>query len=162
MNSFQAPFLAKRIETTLSASASPLLLDFQWILGSARIGDYLGAFLVPSAARLCPAVALLRSSVAPEGGPASPASASPACFPALFVLPRLANFAYFERRRLSWGFLSLNAIAVSLWTVGVFASLYAGALVPELGDVAQPFRYDQWGRDDHHVSAARSPAFIAN
>src|SRR3954447_11956363 len=46
-NSWQAPLLAKRIETTLSATASPLLSDFQWILGSAALATALGALFVP-------------------------------------------------------------------------------------------------------------------
>ena len=50
-NSFQAPFLAKRIETANSTSALPLLSDFHWILGSAALATALGACFVPSAQR---------------------------------------------------------------------------------------------------------------
>ena len=134
-NSFQAPFLAKRIETTLSADSSPLLSDFQWILGSAALATALGALLVPSAQRaFARAVALLQTHrslfrVVLHGLHPRRLIISRR----YFVLPSFANFSCFRSRGgLSWGFLSLNAAAVALWTVGVFASLYAGALEPTL------------------------------
>jgi Alternate to MurJ len=134
-NSFQAPFLAKRIETTLSASASTLLSDFQWILGSAALATALGAFLVPSAQRaFARAVGLLqvqRSLLRVVLHAMHPRRLL--ISRRYFVLPKLANLSCLRSRGgLSWGFLSLNAAAVSLWTVGVFASLYAGALEPGL------------------------------
>lgn len=134
-NSFQAPFLAKRIETTLSASATPLLADFQWILGSAALATALGALLVPSAQRaFARAVGLLqvhRSLFRLVLHGIHPRRWLMARH--YLVVPRMANFSCFRSRGgLSWGFLGLNAAAVALWTVGVFASLYAGALEPGL------------------------------
>ncbi len=134
-NSFQAPFLAKRIETTLSASVSPLLGDFQWILGSAALATLLGALLVPSAQRAFVRAVLLlqqkRSILRIVGHALHPQRMLIAR--RYFVLPQLSNLSGLAGRGgLSWGFLSLNTVAVALWTVGVFASLYAGALEPNL------------------------------
>src|SRR6188768_3317665 len=133
-NSFQAPFLAKRIETTLSAAASPLLSDFQWILGSAALATALGALLVPSAQRaFSRAVGILQTHrslfrlVAHGIHPRRLLMAR-----RYIVIPALANLRCLNSRGgLSWRFLGLNAFAVALWTVGVFASLYAGALEPD-------------------------------
>jgi len=134
-NSFQAPFLAKRIETTLSAAASPLLSDFQWILGSAALATALGALLVPSAQRaFSRAVGILQTHRSLFRLIAHGIHPRRLLLARRYVaIPALANFRSLNTRGgLSWGFLSLNAIAVALWTVGVFASLYAGALEPTL------------------------------
>jgi hypothetical protein len=132
-NSFQAPFLAKRIETALSLSTAPLRSDFQFILASAALATAAGALLVPSAQRLLArAVGILQVQrslwrVLCHG-------LHPQRLLLLrryVVLPRLENFRFVKTRGgLSWPILGLNAFAVALWTVGVFAALYAGALEP--------------------------------
>jgi len=134
-NSFQAPFLAKRIETNLAASAAPLLSDFRWILFSAALATALGAFLVPSAQRVfCRAVSLLQTHRSIFRLVAHGVHPRRLLLARRYVaVPALENFrALLPRGGLSWGFLALNAAAVALWTVGVFASLYAGALEPAL------------------------------
>lgn len=134
-NSFQAPFLAKRIESNLTTvAASPLLVDFQWILGSAALATALGGLLVPTAQRaFARAVEILqkrRSIFRLLLHSAHPRRLILAR--KYLVIPGRKNLrALRSRGGLSWGFLSLNTIAVALWTVGVFASLYAGALEPE-------------------------------
>ena len=132
-NSFQGSFLAKRIEVALPRSTAGLAEDFQWILGSAAIATLLGAFLVPSAQRaFSRAVQLLQVRRSMSG------VALHALHPKrlrlakhYFALPSFKNWRALKTRGgLSWGFLILNMVAVALWTVGVFASLYAGALEP--------------------------------
>src|SRR4030095_5765290 len=132
-NSFQAPFLAKRIETSLPVSGSTLLSDFQWLLGSAALATVMGALLVPSAQRaLSRAVGILQTRrsifrlICHGLHPRRLMLAR-----RYFVIPAVDNLRGLRTRGgLSWGFLSLNVVAVALWTVGVFASLYAGALEP--------------------------------
>src|SRR5437764_7504803 len=52
-NSFQGPFLAKRVEQTLAhAAAHSLVADFRWLLLSATCATVLGAFLIPTFQRL--------------------------------------------------------------------------------------------------------------
>lgn len=48
-NSFQGPFLAKRIENTIAGGVShSLLADFRWMLWSASPATILGALLIPT------------------------------------------------------------------------------------------------------------------
>ena len=132
-NSFQAPFLAKRIENTLSASSLPLLSDFQWILGSAAVATAVGALLLPTAQRVFHrAVAILQKKRSLFRLLAHGMHPRRLLLLRRYVaIPAAGNFRCLSTRGgLSWGFLGLNAIAVALWTVGVFASLYAGALEP--------------------------------
>src|SRR3984957_8309840 len=52
-NTFQGPFLAKRIEASLKAGVSThLLSDFRWLLLSATIATIAGAISVPTFQRL--------------------------------------------------------------------------------------------------------------
>jgi len=132
-NSFQAPFLAKRIETNLPISGSTLLADFQWILGSAALATVVGALLVPSAQRaFSRAVAILQTRrsmfrlICHGLHPRRLLLAR-----RYLAIPALGNFRSLRTHGgFSWSFLALNVVAVALWTVGVFASLYAGALEP--------------------------------
>ena len=48
-NSFQGPFLAKRVENNLlHPTAHNLLADFRWLLLSATFATIVGAFLIPT------------------------------------------------------------------------------------------------------------------
>lgn len=132
-NSFQAPFLAKRIEVNLAVHASPLFADFQWILGSAALATAIGTFMIPSAQRaFSRAVAILqkhRSLFRLMTHGMHPRRLL--LVRRYVVLPAAGNFRCLSTRGgLSWGFIALNIFAVALWTVGVFASLYAGSLEP--------------------------------
>src|SRR6185369_16980044 len=52
-NSFQGPFLAKRIEENISESiAHGLLQDFRWLLASATVATLVGAALIPTFQRI--------------------------------------------------------------------------------------------------------------
>src|ERR1041385_826503 len=52
-NSFQAPFLAKRVEQNLAHPVTnSLLTDFRWLLLSATWATLVGAFLIPTFQRL--------------------------------------------------------------------------------------------------------------
>jgi hypothetical protein len=52
-NSFQGPFLAKRIENNIaSGMANGLLADFRWMLWSATLATIVGALLIPTFQRL--------------------------------------------------------------------------------------------------------------
>jgi Alternate to MurJ len=52
-NSFQGPFLAKRIEFSLrSGAVTHLLADFRWLLLSATLATVAGALLVPTFQRI--------------------------------------------------------------------------------------------------------------
>lgn len=135
-NSFQGPFLAKRVEQNLAEPFSgALLADFRWLLVSATVATLAGAFLIPTFQRLFSKAVLhfqIHRSIPrlllhglSRGGIAYIRDA--------VSLPAKANLTQLRLRHVvSPGVMALNTIAVALWTVGVFASLYAGYLNPEL------------------------------
>ncbi|MFL6707159.1 MAG: lipid II flippase Amj family protein [Massilia sp.] len=135
-NSFLGPFLAKRVESGIGAPAAAQLLgDFRWLLLAATLATIVGALLVPTFQRLfCRAVAhfqvhrsvpkLLLHAVFKGGLSHLRTDAA---------VPRAANVSVSAMRdggSVSIGVTLLNVMAVALWTVGVFAALYAGVLDP--------------------------------
>lgn len=135
-NSFRGPFLAKRVETSLdSLTSGSLLGDFRWLLISASLATVAGALLIPTFQRVfCRAVLH---------------------FQAHRSIPKLILHGFFKgglsymrdvasvplarnvtdirsRHGVSGRITVLNIGATALWTVGVFASLYAGVLDPSV------------------------------
>src|SRR5438067_10354863 len=129
-NSFLGPFLAKRVETHLGDAAS-LLGDFRWLLLSSSLATLAGALLIPTFQRVfCRAVLhfqvhrsvprLLLHAVF-KGGLAYLRDVA--------SLPAAANVGSLQGGHgVSKRITLLNVAATALWTVGVFAALYAGAL----------------------------------
>jgi hypothetical protein len=136
-NSFLGPFLAKRVETGIDqhVAASTLLTDFRWLLFSASLATILGAILIPTFQRaFCRAVEhfqvhrsvpkLLLHAVFKGGLSYLKTSAS---------LPKPANVTGLRQKSgVSISMTAMNVIATALWTVGVFAALYAGVLDPSV------------------------------
>lgn len=136
-NSFLGPFLAKRVETGIDqhVAASTLLGDFRWLLFSATLATIIGAILIPTFQRaFCRAVEhfqvhrsvpkLLLHAVFKGGLSYLKSSAS---------LPKPANVTGLrEKSGVSISMTAMNVIATALWTVGVFAALYAGVLDPSV------------------------------
>lgn len=135
-NAFQAPLLAKRIEENLAAgSTSGGLTDFRWLLASATVATLVGAVLIPAFQRLLSisvdAFGRRRSVLAILRRAASPAVLAHVREAA--VLPRWANVTEARvRTHIPWSVAALNGVATAIWTVGVFAALYAGYLRPDL------------------------------
>ncbi|PQV54680.1 lipid II flippase Amj family protein [Paraburkholderia sp. BL21I4N1] len=135
-NSFQGPFLAKRVEEDLAHHVQAGMLgDFRLFLLAATLATVVGAFLIPTFQRYfsravvhfqvhrsIPRLALHAFS---RGGIAYIRGG--ARLPARENVTQLTSDA-----GVSWKVIMLNVVAMSLWTVGVFASLYAGLLKPEL------------------------------
>ncbi|KHA75913.1 membrane protein [Janthinobacterium lividum] len=136
-NSFLGPFLAKRVETGIDqhVAAGTLLGDFRWLLFSASLATILGAILIPTFQRaFCRAVEhfqvhrsvpkLLLHAVFKGGLSYLKTSAS---------LPKPANVTGLRQQSgVSISMTAMNVIATALWTVGVFAALYAGVLDPSV------------------------------
>jgi hypothetical protein len=133
-NSFQGPFLAKRIEATLTdASPNHLLSDFRWLLLSATLATIAGTIAIPTfqrvfslavrhfqANRSIPKL-LLRGFA--KGGLSSIKDA--------VTLPSAAHLKEIRlEKELPTSVIALNICAQALMTVGVFAALYAGSLNP--------------------------------
>lgn len=135
-NSFQGPFIAKRVEVDIAHHMGRgLLADFRLFLLTATVATIAGSFLIPTFQRYF--------------------SRAVDHFQMYRSIPRLlldafsrAGFSYLRigarvpsrhnvtqlagNTGLSWKVIVLNVVAMAIWTVGVFASLYAGYLKPEL------------------------------
>ncbi len=135
-NSFLGPFIAKRVEVDIARHIEGGLLgDFRLFLLTATLASVVGALLIPTFQRYF--------------------SRAVEHFQANRSLPRLllhifsrGGIAYMRdkvsvpsRRNISQltsgagvsgTVIALNVFAMAIWTVGVFASLYAGYLKPEL------------------------------
>ena len=135
-NSFQGPFLAKRIERNISESiVHGLLQDFRWLLASATIATLVGAALIPTFQRI-----FSRAVLHFQVHRSIPSMLLRGLFKGGLLqlkdiarVPAPANVGQMRfGRGVSSSVVLLNVVAVALWTTGVFASLYAGYLNPEL------------------------------
>jgi hypothetical protein len=135
-NSFQGPFLAKRVEDNLlHPTTHDLLSDFRWLLFSATLATVAGAFFIPTFQRFFSrivedfqvhrSIPRLLLHICFRGGLAQIKDS--ASVPASGNLTSLRS-----SHGVSRGTIALNVVAVALWTVGVFAALYAGYLNPQL------------------------------
>jgi hypothetical protein len=133
-NTFQGPFLAKRIEATLKgAMPNHLLADFRILLLSAAAATLVGMIAVPTFQRLLSRAVrhfqvhrsipkLLMHGFA-KGGLSYIRDS--------VTLPAAAHFKDMRpARELSPMVIALNVGAQALATVAVFAALYAGSLNP--------------------------------
>jgi hypothetical protein len=135
-NSFLGPFLAKRVETNLDALASGALLgDFRWLLVSASVATIAGAVLIPTFQRVfCRAVLHFQThrSIPKlilhgffKGGLSYVRDVA--------SIPAARNVTEVRSGHgVSVRITLLNVSATALWTVGVFAALYAGVLAPDV------------------------------
>lgn len=134
-NTFQGPLLAGRVEGNLHNPQHNMFADFQWLLLSASLATVVGAFMIPSCQRFFSRAVIYFQNH----------RSLPKLFfhclkiekikqiPEVICLPTIKNVT---KLRLSKGItvniLLMNVVAVALWTIGVFASLYAGYLDPEV------------------------------
>ena len=138
-NSFQVPFMAKRVEHNLDNPSDHLLTDFRWLLFSATFATLVGAILIPTFQRIFSRALLefqnhrsvpkllFRSVIG--GGMVSLKES--------LRFPSSNNFSEFRTTPgISGRVIALNVIAMALWTVGVFAPLYAMRLAPEVRGTA--------------------------
>jgi len=135
-NSFQGPFLAKRIEHNIHMGVSTgLLQDFRWILLSATLATVVAAFFIPTFQRLFSKAVVhfqVHRSIPKllmhgffKGGLSQLRQMS--------AVPAPKNLSQMRvGQGMSMSVVVLNVVAIALWTIGVFASLYAGYLNPEL------------------------------
>jgi hypothetical protein len=136
-NTFQAPLLAKRVEHGLHAptTIASSLGDFRWLLFAASLATVVGAVLTPTFQRLFTRAvgAFARDRSLPRFLLRALSPAGWAHLRDAAVLPSSANVVVEGtlRRPAAVGVLVINTLATAVWTVGVFAALYAGYLAPE-------------------------------
>ena len=134
-NSFQAPILAKRVESSLAAGRVGSVNDFRWLIVAASLATIVGALLTPTFQRLFTRAverfAIDRSIPRLMLRLLSPAGVS--MVRESLALPSIQSIAASaEQPRLPTSVIVINVLATAVWTVGVFASLYAAHLNPNL------------------------------
>lgn len=134
-NTFQGPLLAKHVENNiLRGSAANIETDLRWLLTAATLATIVGMLLIPTFQRLFTKgidllsqyrsiPRLLLHSVSWSTVREIKNAAS---------IPSRKNFMLLSPREAPRTILLYNIVATALITVGVFSSLYAGYLKPEL------------------------------
>ncbi|MDQ3803464.1 MAG: lipid II flippase Amj family protein [Acidobacteriota bacterium] len=134
-NTFQGPLLAKHVEgNILRGTTAGAEADFRWLLAAAPLATLTGALLLPTAQRMFAAAIesfarhrsvprLLWRGLSPTGLRYARAAAR---------APARENLTRLHLGGAPLGILCSNVLATALITVGVFASLHAGYLHPEL------------------------------
>jgi len=135
---FQTPLLAKRVEHQLrSGGPNPAsLTDFRWLILSASLATIAGALLTPTFQRLFTRAvgAFARDRSLPKLLFRALSPAGLGHIREAAVLPSSDNVVGPRgiRAPVALGVMATNTVATAVWTVGVFAALYAGYLAPEL------------------------------
>ena len=134
-NTFQAPLLAKHVEKKiLAGSTTGIESDLRWMILAATLASIVGLIAIPTFQRLAARAveslgshrSMLRLLLRSFSFSALRQLKDSARMPAKENVTRLVW------KQAPWNMLIYNALATALLTVGVFASLYAGYLRPEL------------------------------
>jgi hypothetical protein len=132
-NSFQGPFLGKRIELSLEQGGGHLLADFRWLLLSATLAAVAGAVAVPTFQRIFSRAVLhfqVNRSI-PKLLMHGFARGGLSYLRDSMTLPSANHLTGIRRdAAVPMKVILLNVGAQALFTVGVFAALYAGYLDP--------------------------------
>jgi hypothetical protein len=134
-NSFQAPLLAKRVEHSLLRGTTAATSDFRWLLLAATLATLMGALLIPTFQRLFgrAVVAFAAHRSVPRLILHAFSKAGISYFRDSVQLPARENLIQAAtRQRIPTQVILCNTVATAVATVGVFASLYAGYLNPNL------------------------------
>lgn len=133
-NMFQAPFLGGMVDTAiLRGNPNVLIHNFRMIIFAAFIGNLIGAILSPFF------VSLYTKAIARfERVGSVPKMVVQSFYPRnfrnivrVFKLPKKHMFENISLKNIPKTFLILNAFMVSIYAVGVLASMLAGAMIPE-------------------------------
>jgi len=134
-NAILTPLLSKRTEEAILSTAPPDPGDFRFLLFAAAVGTLIGALLIPTFQRII-TKAVERFDARPSMTALILTAANPRSWwitARELTPPRPKNLSLFrETSRLPWNVFILNVGGTALITCGVFSSLYAGYLVPEL------------------------------
>ncbi len=141
-NMFQAPLLGAMVDSTVltgnPGSLSLLEMKFRVIIFCAFIGSAIGMVLTPSMVQVF-GIAIQRFSKTGSVPRIMMSVLSPRRFIKLIrmiELPRLSAIKAVSLARLPRGFLILNMVVTSVYTIGVLCSLLAGATLPEFRSTA--------------------------
>ncbi|MGB9613245.1 MAG: lipid II flippase Amj family protein [Candidatus Margulisiibacteriota bacterium] len=133
-NMLQAPFLGGMVDhAILVGDPTSLIRNFRLVIFAAFIGNLLGAIFSPFFVSVF-TKAIERFERVGSVPKLILLAFHPKNFLAIirrFRLPRRQTFINLSLKDMPQGFLWLNLLVVSIYTIGVLSSLYAGALVPE-------------------------------
>ena len=136
---FQAPLLAKSIETNINSGRGENLLEFQLIILSCTIASIMGGFLIPTFQRIL-SIAVEKFSIYKSIPKLLLYSFSKSGITSLkdnIVIPRSGNISNMNIKvDFPWKVFLMNVIAVAIITVGVLSSLYAGYINPDFRTTA--------------------------
>jgi Alternate to MurJ len=134
-NTFQGPLLAKHVERNiLAGSTTGIEADFRWLLVASTLASIVGLLLIPTFQRLFSTAIetlgtyrsvprLMLRAFSRSGLVQLKNSAS---------IPAKENITRLSLLHAPRTILLYNTLATALLTVGVFASLYAGYIRPDL------------------------------
>jgi hypothetical protein len=134
-NTFQGPLLAKHVEQNITRGTLEYAeTDFRWLLLSATLATIVGALLIPTFQRIFTKAIdefnHYRSIPRLVAGGISRFSLR--AVREVTSLPAMENMTRLSLKRAPASIIIYNLFASALLTVGVFSSLYAGYLNPEL------------------------------
>jgi len=134
-NTFQGPLLAKHVEQNiLGGSVSGVESGLRWLIVTATLATIVGVLLIPTAQRVF--AQAIRALGAHRSVPrlllSGLSRAGMREFRAAVRVPSIKNLLHLRASGAPYRMLVYNALASALWTMSVFASLYAGCLRPEL------------------------------
>jgi hypothetical protein len=135
-NSFQSPLLAKRVErNVITGMTAHGIADFRWLLLAASLATVFGGLFTPSFQRLFTR-AVESFARSRSMGKMALRALSPSGLAYVLqnlTIPAATNLNSRTRQgRIPYSVLAVNTGATAIWTVGVFASLYAAYLNPNL------------------------------
>jgi hypothetical protein len=133
-NMLQAPFLGGMVDTAiLHGDPSVLINNFRMIIFAAFIGNLIGALLTPFFVALY-SKAILRFDKVGSVPRMIASLIKPRNFMGVirqFRLPSRLSFRELALKDIPKTFLVLNVLMVSIYAIGVLASMLAGAFVPD-------------------------------
>jgi hypothetical protein len=133
-NGFQAPLLAKTVETDIQAGVLENSGVFRLIILSCSFATIIGAFLIPTFQRVL-SRAVVNFSTHKSMGKLLLHGFSKAgilYFKENMTIPATENISNIKLdREFPWRIFILNTIAVAILTIGVLSAVYASYLTPE-------------------------------
>jgi len=134
-NTFQAPLLAKHVEQKiLTGDVANIETLLRWLILSASLATFVAILLIPTSQRISSSAihALGSYRSVPRLLVKMFSRAGLSELRSSITIPSRGNFAHLSLKRAPYRILIYNALGTALLTVGVFASLYAGCLRPDL------------------------------
>lgn len=137
-NSFQAPLLAKWVETNINLGINPGTYEIRLVLFAATFATLIGAFLIPTFQRIL-SKAVMNFSVHKSIPKLILHSFTKTGITQLrreISIPNRKNLSINSTTKFPLKIFIFNIIAVAILSVGVLSSLYAGFITPELRTTA--------------------------